>query len=271
MRPERRTRKRGHVRWAVAALVVGSMAGTHGLTAQEEAGTEPPWSVTLIMRASYADYAAGPGAAQSAMVYLSRDVHRWIFSVGHNRLFGSDGYGFGASYRHSWGRFRLGGGLSSGVNVRGSLYPKYHAGVTAGTNIARGVPVSLSFSRRRSASSRSYTDRIGLGAQWWAPGPWLFTGSAVYSMGHPGDTHGWSGGAGITYMLWRRLHVGVNARYGDGSYMLLPGQNVVEYTSWSYGGTVTKYLNPDLGLSLSVHHTDYYDGTSFRVGLSRRW
>jgi len=258
----------------LSILVVAPVLLPHGagpLLAQEtEQGTRP-WVRSLTLSASYSDFEAGPGSAQSFLLYLSKPDYYWIFSGGHNRLLGAEGYGYGVSYHRTWDRFRLGGGVSSGYNVDGELYPKYHVGLSGAVDVVSRVPVSLGVSRRRSAANESHTDRLGLGVRWWAPGPWLFGANTTYAMGSPGDTHSWSWGGDVTYLNWRRLHVGVNVHRGDGAYMLFPGQQVVEYNTWSYGASVTKYLSPDVGLSLSLNYTDYYGGTSIRLGFSRRW
>jgi YaiO family outer membrane protein len=262
----RRTRRRAA--WVAAGAV---LVAAPAIDAQDNVSS-PPWVSTFTVDAGFADYAGGGSASQSMGLYLSQPDRYWRFAVGHHWLFESEAYSAGFYHQHTWSRkYRLGGGLSSGVNRSGGLAPRYHVSVMAGMNVVPRLPLSVSFSRRRSAINESHVDRVDVGFTWYAPGPWIIGASTAYSLGQPGSTSSRSYGGGITYSVWERVSLGVRIDHGDGSYMLLPSQNIVEFRSWSYTAHLSRHLNPRTSVRVSAGYSEYYDGPNFNLGYSRRW
>jgi len=230
------------------------------------------WRPAVVFTAGYGDHTGGNAGSQAVTVYLSRPGEYWTFSAGHQRLLGEEGYGAGVTYNHAWNdRFRVGLGVSSGLNHHGGLYPRYHVGLSAGMNLTAPLQVSLNASRRKSAVNDSRSDRVGLGFTWYAPGPWILGGNATYGVSQPGSRSSWSGGGGLSYSVWERWSVGVRVDYGDGSYMLIPTQNVVEFQSWAYSASVSKYLAPKLSVRVTAGHTDYYGGFNLSFAVAKGW
>jgi YaiO family outer membrane protein len=259
--------------WGVLAIAVlcAGVCGPAAGSAQTTPAT-PPWVPTIAVDAGFGDYAGGGSASQSLALYLARPDRYWRFSAGHHRLIESEAYSAGFSYQHSWRRkYRLGAGFSSGVNRSGGLAPRYYLSLSAGMNVIGSLPTSISWGRRRSAINESYVDRYGLGFSWYAPGPWIISGNGAYSLGQPGSTSSRSFGGGITYSLWERMSIGARVDHGDGSYMLLPSQNIVDFQSWSYSGSFSKHLNPGTSVRVSVGYSEYYEGPNVNLGYSRRW
>jgi YaiO family outer membrane protein len=255
----------------VAAGAVILAVQSPAATAQE--GTaKPRWTPTVVLTTSYGDHTGGSAGSQAVTVYLNRPNTYWTFSAGHQRLLGDEGYGFGIGFHRAWRqRYRIGLGMSSGANRRGGLYPRYHVGFSAGMNLTDPLQVSIDYGRRRSAVDAAHSDRIGAGFTWYAPGPWILGGGVIYGMNQPGSRTAWSGGGGLTYSVWERWSVGVRLDYGDGSYMLLPSQGVVEFESWAYSASVSKYVAPKLSFRLTAGHTDYYGGFNLSLAMAKGW
>jgi len=80
----------------------------------------PKWVPAVVLTAGYGEHTGGNNGSQAVTVYLSRPDRYWTFSAGHQRLLGEEGYGAGVNFQRAWsGKYRLGAGVSSGINRRG--------------------------------------------------------------------------------------------------------------------------------------------------------
>lgn len=263
-----RTRTVGRAQLAAGFAAVALWTGT----ALAQATPPPRWDRTLVVTTGYGEHDGGTAASQSLALYLSRPDRYWILSMGHQRLMRDDGYGAGASFQRAWkGRYRAGGGVSTGVNSHGGLYPRYHAGINLGMNLTDPLQVSLGLSRRRSGIDRRHEDRVGVGFTSWGPGRLIIGGGATYGIAQPGSTTSWSSGGGVTYAVWEKWSAGMRVDYGDGSYMLLPGQGIVEFRSWAWSGSVSRNFTARNSVRITSGHTDYYGGFHLGLAVAHRW
>lgn len=261
-------------RASVACLLVVIVGGLETATAQQaDAESRRPLDYTLSTDVGFGRYGGGQsGSWQGLALYVSRrGEYSWRFGIGHLERFGVEGYGFGIGYSRNVGGFRLSAGVGSGANVSGSLYPRYQLSFSVGKSVFRTVVTSVGYTRRQSDRSEVYSDRVGAGLSWYAPGPWILGGYARYSIGHPGETPSWGAGGSISFVGVRRTSFGFRVGYGDGSYLLLPSHREVDFTSWSYGASVTRRLSTSLVLGVNAGHSNYYGGGSVGIRVSKSW
>jgi hypothetical protein len=269
-------------RWRPVAVLVIPLAWTVGAAAQEPpqdsapaaapAPAKTPWRKTIVANLAYGRHDAGESIGQSVTLYLSRAKVAWILSGGYQSIIGERGVGVGVTYqREVVNGVQIGVGGATGTNIKGGIFPKYEVGGWSRVAVAPGLGVQAGFSRRAAQDFEAHTDRIGLGFTWYAPGPWIVGGDVGYSIGSPGNTESWSGGAGLTYEKWEKLYVGVVVRYADARYVALPSQSLVEFTGWGYNAGVTKYFTRDFTIGVSAGHSDYYGGGAVTVSVGRSW
>lgn len=254
-----------------AVLLLAGLLWPGALAAQE---SQRPLNYTVSAGLSFAEFAHNQqGRAQFATLYVARpSTYRWTFGLSHASRFGDSGFGLGVGYMRL---FRSGLTLSAGVNTGTGdfLYPKYQIGVSASKPILprRNLIPSLSLSFRQSKNDLYRNTRLLLGFTWYAPGPWIAGGNVGHALGWPGSTHSWFGSLGLSYALWMRMSVGARIGYGDGSYMLVPGDFVVDYAYWSYSAHFSKYLSPSLVFTLTAGHDNWYGGGTVGLKVSKSW
>lgn len=263
-----------HVRRALGSVTLLLLGVLPAAGAQEAPRAEAriPWQKSLSVSVGYGEHDGGSSTAESVVLYLARPKVTWVLSGGYQSIIGARGFGLGVGYHRTvadW--LHVGAGASTGFNTRGGLFPRYEVGAWGRAVVARGLSVETGYSRWRARAVDSHTDRFGVGVTWYTPTPLIVGGDVAYSIGSPGSTRSWAGGGGITYARWQNLYVGVSVRYGDGSYVLMPSQQLVEFTGWAYNLSVSKYLSPRLSVGVSGGHSDYYGGGAVTITVTRSW
>lgn len=254
----------------LALVATGPMAAVAG---QAPPGRRSaPWTKTIVVAAGVGSHDQGSSAGQEVRLRLARGKVSWLLGVSHHSLIGAEGYGVGVTHQRAiTDGLGLGLGISTGTNTAGGLYPKYQVGGWLRAAVAPGFSVLAGFNRRQAREFEAHTDRYGAAVVWYAPGPWIVEGSLTHAVGHPGNTRSWSGGGGVTFERWRKLYIGASVSYGDGSYVHLPSQQLVEYAGWAYRGRIERYLSPRVSVNLAAGHSDYYGGASVTLSVAQTW
>ncbi len=252
-----------------ACLAAGLPAG---VVAAQEPAPRVKWTPAMVVTLGYGDHTGGNAGSQAVTVYLSRPDRYWTFSAGHQQLLGEEGYGVGVSFLKAWShRYRLSAGLSSGINERGNLYPRYHVGLSAAMSVTERLETSIDYGHRQATIAGVRSDRIGAGFTWYAPAHLILGGGATIGVNQPSSRSSWSAGAGLSYSVWERWSAGARVDYGDGSYVILPSQGIEEFQSWAYSASLSKYLAPKLSVRLTAGHADYYGGFNLSLAVAKGW
>jgi YaiO family outer membrane protein len=261
----------------VVALLAGAAAGAGPLPGVAgDARAEPPAPPRgglLEAGGGFGRYTEGLGDADVQFARLTlapRASQQWRFEVAREQRFDDESWNFGLL----WTRL-LAGGASVNVGVsRGTgdyIAPDYRvdAGATvplAGFVLNPGVNFIRSKAANRNAGA-------GLGVLRYA-GPWLLAAHGRADFGEPGGTASTAFGGGVTYLVWRRTHVGAGAEWGDVSYQLVgPGEALVDYRSHAYHVALSQWFDARTGLNLRLDYGDtpFYVVRGATLSLFREW
>lgn len=266
-RPRARWRPRRIVRgtslilsWCmIQTLAVGPVLGQQ--TAGEQAST--PRIYSMEAGAGIGSYPEETAHSVFASLAVSRPFKdTWRFSASHDKRFGDAGIGIGAGYTYYWNSgYSLSAGLSTGTGE--VIHPRYAIGITGGKDVLPGLLASLSYLRWQSRD-RSRFDAFMIGATWYAADHWIIGGGGRAQLGQPGSEWSLSADFGLTYVVYLNTYVSAGFTISDVSYQLAtspPGTAVVEYSDSSYRLSVTKYINPTMGLSGLLEYSPFWDST----------
>ncbi|MHB8077721.1 MAG: YaiO family outer membrane beta-barrel protein [Candidatus Krumholzibacteriia bacterium] len=251
----------------VAALTVG---GPAVLAAADAAA--PPLVRSVEAGGAWGHYTDGYGDANGQFVRaaLSRpDRWAWRVEAGRAERFGDRSFDGGASYSRWFGPTSATLGLSSGTGA--FIANRYRLDASVSRPLA-GVVATLGYTRIQSKGDNR-SDGLGLGLVRYLP-HWVLSAQGRFDLGQPGSTSSAAGGAGISYVVWRRTAFGVGYDVGRVSYQLVgAGTALVDYRSTGFNVGFSQWFDGHWGLNLRAEYGDtpFYTVRAATLGIFREW
>ena len=268
----------------LAGLIAGSLPETALgaiLAAQDEAGDSviviTPLDKFTEIGGEYGKYTNGYGESNAQFLRMSLSKpydYTWRVETGRVERFGDDGFGLGVSYTKYFNdgmSFLI--GLSSGTGDY--IFPEYRIDAALGRSFLQkdNLIATLGYTHEQS-KGENRSDGVGLDLTWYLNDHWItgVFGRQVY--GYPGSTTSTTGGAGLTYLIYRKFYLAGSVEYGDISYVLTgPGSALVDYKSTMYKLYSTYYITPSLGLNLRLDYenTTFWELRGISLSVFKEW
>jgi YaiO family outer membrane protein len=253
----------------LAGLSAALLAVALGVPA---AADTPPLVRSVEAGGSWGHYSNGYGDADGEFARFGlwrEDRWAWKFETGRSARFGDQSLDGGLSYARWFGRTSATLGLSSGTGDYIANRYRFDASVS---RPLVGVIGTLGYTRIQS-KGENRSDGLGVSLVRYLP-HWIVSAQGRCDWGQPGDTRSTSGGVGLSYVIWRRMSVGVGYDTGDVSYLMVgPGRALVDYhsTGWNLG--YSQWFDAHWGLNarLDYGETPFYDVRGASLSLFREW
>jgi YaiO family outer membrane protein len=232
----------------------------------------PPLTRSLEAGAAWGHHTNGYGDAdgQFARFGLWReDRWAWRLEAGRSARFGDESLDGGLSYAHWFGKTSATLGISSGTGDYIAHRYRFDAAVS---RPLAGVVTTLGYTRIQS-KGENRSDGVGLGLARYLP-HWVLSAQGRCDWGQPGDTRSLSGGVGVSYVVWRRMSIGVGYDAGDVSYLVVgPGETLVDYHGSGFNVGYQQWFGAHWGLNarLDYGETPFYNVRGASVSVFREW
>lgn len=252
------------------ALVAALTAAWPAVLAAADAA--PPLVRSVEAGAAWGHYTDGYGDANGQFVRgaLSRaDRWAWRVEAGRAERFGDRSFDAGASYSRWFGLTSATVGLSSGTGA--FIANRYRFDASICRPLAR-ILTTLGYTRIQSKGDNR-SDGLGLSLVRYLP-HWVLEAQGRFDLGQPGNTHSASGGAGISYVVWRRTAIGVGYEVGKVSYQLVgAGTALIDYRSTGFNVGCSQWFGANWGLNLRAEYGDtpFYTVRAATLSVFREW
>ncbi len=251
---------------AVGAALVLLAAGAGG------AWGAPALTRSIEIGGAWGHYTEGYGDSDGEFLRagLGR-AERWAWraEAGRSARFGDESLDGGLSYAHWFGKTSVTLGASSGTGD--FIANRYRLDAAVSRPLA-GVVTTLGYTRIQS-KGENRSDGVGLGLVRYTP-HWVYSAQARLDIGQPGATQSASGGVGLSYVVWRRLSIGVGYDVGNVSYQLVgPGKALVDYRGSGFNLGYSQWFDAQWGLNAKVDYGDtpFYIVRGASLGIFREW
>jgi YaiO family outer membrane protein len=232
----------------------------------------PPLTRSIEVGGAWGRYTEGYGDADGQFLRcgLRREEQwAWRAEAGRSARFHDESLDGGLSYSHWFGPTSLTLGVSSGTGD--FIANRYRLDAAVSRPLA-GVVTTLGYTRIQSKGDNR-SDGVGLSLVRYTP-HWIYSAQGRLDLGQPGATHSASGGLGLSYVVWRRMSVGVGYDVGNVSYQLVgPGEVLVDYRSSGFNLGFSQWFGAGWGLNAKVDYGDtpFYIVRGASLGIFREW
>ena len=232
----------------------------------------PPLTHSIEVGGAWGHYTEGYGDADGQFLrYGLRREEQWAWraEAGRSARFDDQSLDGGLSYSHWFGRTSLTLGVSSGT---GDFIANRYRLDAAVTRPLAGVVTTLGYTRIQSKGDNR-SDGVGLSLVRYTP-HWVYSAQGRLDLGQPGATHSASGGVGLSYVVWRRMSVGIGYDVGDVSYQVVgAGVALVDYRSTGFNLGFSQWFGAQWGLNAKVDYgeTPFYTVRGASLGVFREW
>jgi YaiO family outer membrane protein len=232
----------------------------------------PPLTRSVEAGGAWGRYTEDYGDADGQFLRCGlRREERWAWraEAGRSARFHDESLDGGLSYSHWFGRTSLTLGLSSGTGD--FIANRYRLDAAVSRPLA-GIVTTLGYTRIQSKGDNR-SDGVGLSLVRYTP-HWIYSAQGRLDLGQPGATHSTSGGVGLSYIVWRRMSVGVGYDVGNVSYQLVgPGEVLVDYRSSGFNLGYSQWFAAGWGLNAKVDYGDtpFYLVRGASLGIFREW
>ncbi|MBI4720741.1 MAG: YaiO family outer membrane beta-barrel protein [Chitinivibrionia bacterium] len=259
------------------ALVLSGTASAQEAEAEEE-DEGPALEHVLEFGASYTWHSAalGSGDYEFARYTLEREnSFVWELETGHAARFDDSGFGFSTSLSRSLAAgFYAMAGYGTGTGDY-EVFPEYRWDVGLGRAFLGEDTVlfALVYTREQSKIA-NYYDGFGAELEYYRDEHWIAEGFGRYEVGYPGRTTSLSGGAGLTYSVWKKWALGGAVELGSVAYELFdPEEPLVDYNRVAFSAHYQRYLRSNFGFGthLEYEHNDEYDLFTAAASVFREW
>ena len=253
-----------------SALAVAALLAIAPIAAA--AADLPPLTRSVEVGGGWGHYTEGYGDANGQVVRLGlwrEDRWAWHAEVGRSARFGDKSLDGGLSYAHWFGRTSVTLGASSGTGR--FIADRYRLDASVSRPLA-GVIASVGYTRIQSKGVNR-SDGVGVSLVRYTP-HWVYSAQGRFDLGQPGATRSASGGVGLSYVVWRRLSVGIGYDVGRVSYQLVgPGVALVDYRSSGVNLGYSQWFGAHWGLNTRVDYGDtpFYTVRGAAASLFREW
>jgi YaiO family outer membrane protein len=232
----------------------------------------PPLTRSIEAGGAWGRHTEGYGDADGQFLRFGLGrAERWTWraETGRSARFDDQSLDGGLSYAHWFGRTSVTLGASSGT---GRFIANRYRLDAAVTRPLASVITTLGYTRIQS-KGENRSDGAGLSLVRYTP-HWIFSAQGRLDLGQPGATHSASAGAGLSYIIWRRMSIGVGYDVGDVSYQLVgAGRALVDYRSTGFNLGYSQWFGAQWGLNARVDYgeTPFYTVRGASLGIFREW
>jgi len=232
----------------------------------------PPLTRSIEAGGAWGHHTEGYGDANGQFLRLGLGrAERWAWraEAGRSARFDDESLDGGFSYAHWFGRTSLTLGVSSGTGD--FIANRYRLDAAVSRPLA-GVVTTLGYTRIQSKGDNR-SDGVGLSLVRYTP-HWVFSAQGRLDLGQPGATQSASGGVGLSYVVWRRMSIGVGYDVGDVSYQLVgAGVALVDYRSTGFNLGFSQWFGARWGLNARADYgeTPFYTVRGASLGIFREW
>ena len=258
--------RRPHRAAILTAILLAAMPGATAASAA------PPLTRSIEAGGAWGHYTEGYGDADGQFLRFGlgrADQWAWRAEAGRSARFHDKSLDGGLSYSQWFGRTSVTLGLSSGT---GDFIANRYRLDAAVTRPLAGVVTTLGYTRIQS-KGENRSDGVGLSLVRYTP-HWVTSVQGRIDLGQPGAKQSASGGAGLSYVVWRRMSIGVGYDVGNVSYEVVgAGVALVDYRSTGFNLGFSQWFGAQWGLNAKVDYGDtpFYTVRGASLGIFREW